>query len=88
MDKSRLYYQIPYVKSFMCTVEHCEESGKGTWLVTLNQTGFYPEGGGQPYDTGTLNGISVVSVHEKGELRTNTKTKTEKTESTTSRKEY
>ena len=46
MDKSRLYYQIPYVKSFMCTVEHCEESGKGTWLVTLNQTGFYPEGGG------------------------------------------
>ena len=67
MDKSRLYYQIPYVKSFMCTVEHGEESGKGTWLVTLNQTGFYPEGGGQPYDTGTLNGISVVSVHEKGE---------------------
>ena len=67
MDKSRLYYHIPYVKSFMCTVEHCEESGKGTWLVTLNQTGFYPEGGGQPYDTGTLNGISVVSVHEKGE---------------------
>ena len=67
MDKSRLYYQIPYVKSFMCTVEHCEESGKGTWLVTLNQTGFYPEGGGQPYDTGTLNGIPVLSVHERGE---------------------
>lgn len=67
MDKSRLYYQTPYVKSFMCTVEHCEESKKGTWLVTLNQTGFYPEGGGQPFDTGTLNGIPVLSVHEKGE---------------------
>lgn len=67
MDKSRLYYQIPYVKTFMCTVEQCEESKKGTWLVRLNQTGFYPEGGGQPSDTGTLNGIPVLSVHEKGE---------------------
>lgn len=67
MDKSRLYYQTPYVKTFMCTVEGCEESKKGTWIVTLNQTGFYPEGGGQPSDTGTLNGIPVLSVREKGE---------------------
>lgn len=67
MDKSRLYYQVPYVKSFPCTVLSCAESRKGTWIVTLNQTGFYPEGGGQPSDTGTLNNIPVLSVHEKGE---------------------
>lgn len=65
MDKSRLYYQTPYVKSFMCTVKRCEASGKGTWYVVLDQTGFYPEGGGQPWDLGTLDGIEVLSVEEK-----------------------
>ena len=65
MDKSRLYYQTPYVKSFMCTVKRCEASGNGTWYVVLDQTGFYPEGGGQPWDLGTLDGIEVLSVEER-----------------------
>ncbi len=65
MDKSRLYYQIPYVKSFMCTVEELTPGKDGTWLALLNQTGFYPEGGGQPSDTGTLGGVRVLSVHEQ-----------------------
>ena len=65
MDKSRLYYQIPYVKSFMCTVEELTPGKDGTWLALLNQTGFYPEGGGQPSDTGTLGGVRGLSVHEQ-----------------------
>lgn len=65
MDKSRLYYQLPYVKSFMCTVEEIRPGRNGTWLAVLNQTGFYPEGGGQPSDTGTLGGVKVLSVHER-----------------------
>ncbi|MGN0372607.1 MAG: alanyl-tRNA editing protein [Enterocloster sp.] len=69
MDQNRLYYQTPYVKRFMCTVTGCREGKKGHWLVTLDRTGFYPEGGGQPSDTGTLNGIPVLAVHEKnGEI--------------------
>lgn len=67
MDQNRLYYATPYVKTFMCTVESCVQNKKGTWDAVLNQTAFYPEGGGQPSDTGTLNGVKVLHVSEKGE---------------------
>ena len=65
MDRTRLYYQLPYIKSFMGVVESCQPCKKGGWEVTLNRTGFYPEGGGQPSDTGTLDQIPVVYVWEK-----------------------
>ena len=55
----KLYYQMPYVKSFMCTVVACQPGKKG-YDVVLNQTAFYPEGGGQPGDTGTLAGIPEI----------------------------
>lgn len=35
--------------------------------VILNRTLFYPGGGGQPCDLGTLNGVEVVDVHEDGD---------------------
>lgn len=37
--------------------------------MALDQTAFYPEGGGQPYDTGILGGAHVTAVHDvKGEI--------------------
>lgn len=44
--------------------------------VVLDQTAFYPEGGGQTYDTGTLDGVEVrqvtkqagVVLHEVGDI--------------------
>jgi misacylated tRNA(Ala) deacylase len=34
--------------------------------VVLDRTAFYPTGGGQPHDTGTLAGASVVEVRKEG----------------------
>ena len=50
--------------TFTAKVLSCE-AGKGGYLVTLDRTAFYPEGGGQPADHGTLGGIAVTDVHEK-----------------------
>lgn len=38
------------------------KEGKERWGVVLSETAFYPEGGGQPWDTGVLGSVSVVAV--------------------------
>ena len=51
----KLYYRIPYIRQFEAKVVSCEKGKKG-FEVILDRTAFYPEGGGQPSDTGTLGG--------------------------------
>ena len=64
METEKLYYQDPYLTAFTARVLTCEPSKTG-YLVTLDRTAFYPEGGGQPADHGTLGGAAVTDVHEK-----------------------
>ena len=66
MEVKKLYYENCHQRTFTARVTGCRE-GKGGWEVTLDQTAFYPEGGGQPSDTGTLGEARVLSVQEAGE---------------------
>jgi alanyl-tRNA synthetase len=70
MLKDRLYYVDPYCKSFTARVVKNSQDEIGQPYVVLDNTAFYPEGGGQPSDMGTLNGIPVHHVEEvDGEIR-------------------
>lgn len=64
METKKLFYLDVMRREFTATVLTCEET-KGGYAVVLDQTCFYPEGGGQPCDRGTLGGANVLEVHEK-----------------------
>lgn len=67
---NKLYYQDPYIKSFSAKLllQKVDEFGKP--YVILDKTAFYPTGGGQPHDTGTINDVKVINVEEiDGEIR-------------------
>jgi len=61
MTSKRPYYDNAYVVDFSASV--VERTLMGDRLaVVLDQTYFYPTSGGQPHDTGTIDGIRVVDV--------------------------
>ena len=62
----KLYYEDCHLRKFTAEVLQCEACEKGYW-VTLNATAFYPEGGGQACDLGTLGEARVLDVQERGE---------------------
>ena len=66
METKQLYYVNSHTSRFSATVLSCAETPKG-YSVVLDQTAFYPEGGGQAADTGTLGTVRVLDTREQGE---------------------
>lgn len=62
----KLYYEDAYLRSFESAVLHAGTEPDGVPYAILEQTAFYPTGGGQPCDLGTLSGIPVTDVQEVG----------------------
>ena len=60
----KLYYDDPFLREFTAQVVSCD-AVKGGFAVVLDETAFYPEGGGQPADHGKLGSVTVLDVHEK-----------------------
>ena len=56
----RLYYRDSHLLEFDARVVDVSERDDGAIAVTLDRTAFYPTGGGQPNDTGTLGEARVI----------------------------
>ncbi|MDQ2977119.1 MAG: DHHA1 domain-containing protein [Acidobacteriota bacterium] len=59
-ETERLYYNDSHLIEFEAQVTDKTERVSGWTAVTLDRTAFYPTGGGQPSDTGTLAGLRVL----------------------------
>ncbi len=65
METKKLYYVNSHLSQFFGRVLCCQPCDRG-FEVILDQTAFYPEGGGQAADTGTLGTVRVLDVRERG----------------------
>ena len=64
---TKLYDLDSHCRVFSGQVLSCSPAEGGKWHITLDQTAFFPEGGGQPADQGTLGGRPCAGRPGKGD---------------------
>lgn len=60
----KLFYEDSYITEFDANIIDKREINN-KWELVLDKTYFYPEGGGQPSDTGLIDGIKVYKIYEE-----------------------
>ncbi len=65
MNTKRLFKEDVYLKEASASITNITQFGDKT-LVTLDQTIFFPTGGGQSCDLGKIDGYDVLDVYEHG----------------------
>jgi alanyl-tRNA synthetase len=70
MKTEKLYWKDSYLKEFSSNIVAVEpyEQDPSKFAILMEETAFYPEGGGQPWDLGFIGEEPVQYVYEKEEL--------------------
>ncbi|AOY77598.1 alanyl-tRNA editing protein [Clostridium formicaceticum] len=70
MKTEKLFWQNPYLREFTANILSTEiyEKDPTKFIVIMDRTAFYPEGGGQPWDEGKIGNSNVSYVYEEEEI--------------------
>jgi len=69
MTTLKIYNKNPYIKEFQANITKIDQKPGKEVHIKLNQTAFYPEGGGQPCDLGFIGNFQVKNVFaESGDI--------------------